>query len=1015
MSGRVRSLLLALVMVLSVVAGAGAGVTVTAATQSAAPSDMVGVPSANVQDERPGDARGTLGPADLRPQASQHADTTEVSIVTESQASAVVNGKELPEVAASNVCSNGQGNSAIDCSTDTSAALVISDDTHHEGRQVAVRAEPLRNELGHAPSFITVRNAETGEEWQTPVSQEDGWYIIDVEHFSSNTVSFSGEVSHSFSPASDGSGTQYELSDLDAANNFTIDAEGVVSEEWENQSASGASLSSSTDFDLYGDMAPVGPGGGSPVLSVTANTGLETYNPVDDEGDGNLENGGPGVGSHDSGTFPGWDAKVVPSTSGSLQDLQFNVVSTTGNHYDFSVPIYLTEEGPDDDHSEGTQIGTWDPSWSTGSQSVSLSENPTLEEGKTYTISVGDTSSGTNDNDNVRVGVDESATSTWLVDGDSTESSYVDQQLTLQTSVESLSASTDDGGSASFGDLSDGETASETIDLSTGSTGLDWSGSGGGTIDYSLSVQERTSTPDFGVEVNGNWANSSALGSGETASLTTDESWLQEGTNTVDVSIDDSGLSNEAPDPKVALDYSHDALDKRTTTYASDQWVDRYNVTRQYASDRDAASMTIPFDNTVYTLNSLEYRIDEGTWYDVDDADYQLNGNDLEVDLASVYGGTIPANTQLDLRTDASKVDPVDVTIEVLNATDAGSTLDSKIAVDAAGENPRIEVGGTDGGSFAHYVFDATWNSDEYSVIDSDGSQQLHIPGTSAGNTFRVTHADTEVVPSSGDVEVSVESAGAQPVFDVAPGPNGENTDVDFTHHRTTSGIEYVLNSITNGIAHDSATAQSPVTLEDDDSKETLEIIEEDGSSTPVPPGADSGSTGIGQFEVPDPGPNWPLIILAVSLALAALAIVQVRTGMNPITSTASSVGDAGSMLAGRPRALAVVLVLGFAAALYTGVINVGDAVLVPLTVAGVAVGAFVGLQRMDRFSMPIYGLIVGVAAFATLAATGQLASIVDALGPMVFIVLIGLLYLGYQYIQNRGQDQQINFNLRSE
>lgn len=1000
MSERVRSVVLALLMVFSIFAGVG--MTTTTAAQSSAPSDMVGIPSSNVQDDRPSHAQGSLAPADLRPQTSKHADTTELSIVTESQASAVVHGKSLPEVAGESVCKNGNsGNPKIEC--DTTAALVISDETHHEGRQVAIRAASLREEIGHEPSFITVRNSETGEEWRTPVEEQDGWYVVDVKHFSSNAVSFTGEITQSFDPASDGSSAQYELSDLDAADNFTIGATGVLSEEWDNESQNGIDPDGGQmSISPAGNLDPSGPSGGDPELTVTSGGGYT------------MDENSTWEGSHAYNTdLTSSDNEFevrIEDPPDSISEVKWAArsagVSGTPGTYDVRI-----SDGPPDQSISGTVVASDVDGSLTGNISRDVDFDPSGSTAHIEFDATGDWSDGsmefTADAD-----ADGGSENSWQYrSGDGWESSNSPWDVGVyQTPATGVSA-----GSENLGDFVGGETKTTPIDISTIDDSIDFTGSGA-PLDASLDMRERTETPPFGVEVNGNWENETlGLSDGESTSLSTDTTWLKGGINRVNVSVGDGSLSSDAPAPKVGIQYSHDATDKKTVTYNSDRWVDRYNISHTYASDRNDAHLSIPFENTVYTLNSLEYRIDGGTWSSVADSDYQLSGNDLDVDLDALNGGSVPAGTEIDVRTHGSKVDPKNMSIEVANATDTGTKLDSLIEITSAGTDPRIEVGGTQDSSFAHYTFDETWNADTHSVFGPDGNQELNLPGASAGNSFRVTYADTEVSPSSGDVEVSVESAGAEPTFDVAPGPNGKDTDVTFTHHRTTSGAEYVLNSVTDGIAHDSETAQSPVTLQDDDSEETLEIVKESGSSSTGDGGDGSGPFQVGQYEVPNPGPNWPLIILAVSLALAALAIVQWRTGMNPLTSTASSATDAGSMLADRPQALAVILVVGAALAMYTGVIELGDAVLAPLAVAGVAVGAYVGLKRMGRFSMPVYISIVAVTAFATLSATGQLSAVVDALGPLAFVLIGGLLYLAYQYMQQRGEDKQINFNLRSE
>ena len=154
--------------------------------------------------------------------------------------------------------------------------------------------------------------------------------------------------------------------------------------------------------------------------------------------------------------------------------------------------------------------------------------------------------------------------------------------------------------------------------------------------------------------------------------------------------------------------------------------------------------------------------------------------------------------------------------------------------------------------------------------------------------------------------------------------------------------------------------------------------------------------------------------IAALAIALGLLAVVQVRTGRSPITAAAGGIRDAGSLLAARPRALAVLLVVGFGGSIFLGIVQVPESVFVVLVVAAVAVLSYVGLQRMDRFSMPVYGLVVAVSAFAALTATGQLSAIFDALGTSGSAILVmGLVFLAWRALKASGQpDEVVNFDL---
>ena len=211
MRSRVASVLLALVIVTSVLAGA----TGPALAQS---SGYVGIPDSNITEDLPSGSVVDLAPADLEGSvmASDHADSLQVVITTPERASDYVNGSQV-----------GGGD----------VALVFKDDSEHEGRTVAVPSDAIRQAVGHLPNVVHGVH-EDGSEWTSQVRAENGLLYFEIPKFSSNSVTFSGTIEITATPATDGSQFNYELSGTDSVSDPVVNLTGVTNTQWNNQSFS---------------------------------------------------------------------------------------------------------------------------------------------------------------------------------------------------------------------------------------------------------------------------------------------------------------------------------------------------------------------------------------------------------------------------------------------------------------------------------------------------------------------------------------------------------------------------------------------------------------------------------------------------------------------------------------------------------------------------------------------------------------------------------------------------------
>ncbi|MFC6785420.1 hypothetical protein ACFQFH_05685 [Halobaculum halobium] len=600
--------------------------------------------------------------------------------------------------------------------------------------------------------------------------------------------------------------------------------------------------------------------------------------------------------------------------------------------------------------------------------------------------------------------------------------------------TENPSVDVDNDGTAEAtytGTLGPSESVTKAVNLSTSTSSVDVSTSSSTTVDVTVSFKERTGTDGAVLVVNGNETlPTGTLADGEQANATLSTDVLREGSNDVRVELADGFLSTDAPEMQVGLVYSHDTLDRKTVVYSAEKWSERYNVSKTFASERAEASMNITFEQNVVEIRTVEYRVNEsGSWTALGPDYYTLDGNDISVDLDDAYGGEIPANTTIEVRTNGSRVQTNGMQISVTEATTTGDTLDSEISVDTVttGEPSWIGVGPTSDGSRVHYSYDESYGSaSDYTVIEANGDQQLHLPNAEPGDTLRVTHLPVSASPAKGDVKLTVEDSGGDPEIGVYPGPDGEGDAVEFGYYDTTDGTKYLLYSETSGIVRDSATANSPVFLTDDDSKELLVIRTENTSTSSTDDSSsDSGPfVPAGQFgEESNGGVSLGMLALigVPLLGLAGAVVVYRRRGGDTTEDAstpvrvASTVGRAVSTgvrtLSGEPRVVAALSVLGGIALVLTGAVSLPPGTGLLLVIAGLPLVTFLVLRRLDSWSPLVFGTVSTVAVVLGLQLLGAdpVGQVLDALGPGVLILALGLLVLAYQGIQAARAPEEVN------
>ncbi|QCJ47252.1 hypothetical protein [Haloprofundus sp. MHR1] len=494
--------------------------------------------------------------------------------------------------------------------------------------------------------------------------------------------------------------------------------------------------------------------------------------------------------------------------------------SATGGELDFALDkddVTATENPSIDVDDDGSTEATY---------------NGVLRDGETGTETFSGLSTGTN-----TVGWELEAGSTdWRIDYDRVEH------------TENPSVDLDGDGNADaehLGTLEPGETARyELAGLSTGASTLDVSTTSQTETNVAVLLEERNPTVDPVVTINNETlSHGGTLADGESVPLAGESSWLTEGENVVEVSVGNESTASSGPSSRTNLEYSHSAASNQSVDYEAEHWAEKYNVSKTWGTDREDATLTVPFSSSrVIQIDQLEVQRNGGEWSTLDSTEYDLEGTTLTVQLGDVAEGD-----ETRVRASGAKVRTVNGDIRVLEPTLVGSDLQTKFeVVDRDDETMHIEVGGTLDGSRTHYLSNQSWSDGTaYTRFEPGQKTELHLPGADIGSTATVETAPLEAEPSNGDVEVvwRDDATNARPKFDVRPG--GVTGDkVSFTFTNAVSGDEYDLYSETNGIVYDSATANSPVTLENDDSEETLIIMSEATESS-----NDGNATGGGFYD----------------------------------------------------------------------------------------------------------------------------------------------------------------------
>ncbi|PSQ51608.1 hypothetical protein BRD20_10140 [Halobacteriales archaeon SW_8_65_20] len=568
--------------------------------------------------------------------------------------------------------------------------------------------------------------------------------------------------------------------------------------------------------------------------------------------------------------------------------------------------------------------------------------------------------------------------------------------------------------------LEPGETATTALNgaLSTTTSSLDVQ-TASATVGVAAQFREVARTDGLTLSVNGNTvSHTGTIGDGETVALDVNESWLQPGVNTVDVSL--ATLSTDAPTSEVNLDYSHTLSDRVSVTYDGEAFSERYNITRSYASEQQNATLTIPHAGNVLSIRDLDYRIDGGGWQAIPQETATLDGTTLRIDVSALAGEPIPESTTIDVRSTASKVQVDGGSISVLQSTAIGFDLDSRIRLESWSDEASISLGATPQGSLVHYADEESYSAeDDYASIDSDGAQRLYLPTAVAGSEMTIKNLPVEVIAETNTVELRVpDSSNATNIGLVV---SGGPVIGDAWTARYVGGTEGTYYGIVGENGDRLARSQAPdvMTVSRDD----VGLVFVEGTQ---PPSEDEpAGAGAALFSTVG-GPTFlPLLVIFGAIGMIGVAgrrpeqsretVAGLADGLGglvamvpvvgeavagPIEGLVTSLGNASISIGESEVAVGGIAVIAAVAAEQANLYSVGPQTAAIGATATVAVGSFIALQRTDSFSLQVWGTIVGattLVALQTLGQTDLISAVVDS--DAFLLIALGAAVLAWRAI----------------
>ena len=485
-------------------------------------------------------------------------------------------GAEAPDPPKEVRASAGSQTMAVETAVvDGEPAIVLDDERTPDGRWVSIETSWLNEHVGEVPEVAYVDH-ESGTEYAAPLQVRGESAAFYVREFSTNTVTFDGEVRLSGAGAGDGTEYQYELGSTEDVDDLSINLTGLSNTQTVSDSGTGAASNSVS--------------GNQPTeAQISADFDNKEISTVNSGGGPDTSNYGTGTWELDTLNLP--DSDVI--TKAEI-DVQY-----TDQTYDLIFYI-------DGQRFGGTEYNTNSPTF-TGEI-----DNPNPGGSVTATLEAVEVYGGygdgfVKDNNDVKV----------------TGETTIDSGATFSSGSSSVSLDSNSNSKTITLDPSDGYSVSQDADKP-----FTWE------LDYTA----ETVTTDPAVEVNGETIGvDGMLAEGETVALDANVSWLREGTNRVNVS---TTSPSSGPASLVGLEYSHGAETTTSATVEETTWSQTTNVSNTWPSARSNATATLPMNDRVVDVRNVEVRENGTTWEPVAESDSTLNGTDLTIELGDVAEGS---------------------------------------------------------------------------------------------------------------------------------------------------------------------------------------------------------------------------------------------------------------------------------------------------------------------------------------------------------------------------------------
>jgi hypothetical protein len=928
-------------------------------------------------------------------------------------------------------------------------ALNLTDDRTHDGRWVSVPTEWFNRTQGGVPSVARIAHEENGTYTEAIQVRGDSAAFY-VRGFSTNTVTFGGDLVIRDRPAVNGTRHTYQLDSRDLVNDLSINVTGVSNKE---------TLSASSV--LYdGESIPINVGGNSPPegtnVTFTGSTTTATATASDTGGDpieipikqdvSYIQNTTVSTGSFAVSTTESYSGSQIDIPKGESRTRTFNgpggVITRLQlyNHYQYAsideAKVYV----------DGTYMGSL--SWQSGEEGYKSVYSSGIEVGTTFDVTLEYTDgsddelywgrnedpvkaeySGTNSitfsspSDSATISSGNSESSLNYEPGDSISVSIdgagagysADWVEAIKTQSPSVTV---DGETASYtGTLSDGETVTKTINLSQRSQVANVSTVG--KVGTNLSWEEVSITQDPVVEVNGKSASyNGTLAEGETVDIGGSVSWLQDGQNNVTVYVDDGSYAGDGPEPQVDIEFRHDLESPRTVDYESEALSERYNISKTYTTPRANATLTIPHARTVLSMRALDYRLNEtGSWSSVPQSAANLSGTTLDVDVSALAGDPVPEGTTVEVRSTGSRVDAYDSEISVVRATPVGFDMNSRVRLDSWNSGSYLEVGETPQGGLVYYAENETYAAEnDYVELYSNGDQRFYAPNASSGSEVTLNTLSARVSPERNSMRVRVpESVNATNTeFVIEPASVvGDSWTAEYV-----AGTDGQWYAVVDGSGEELGAAEKPdpITVDRDD----VGLVSIEPTD---PPSQSTDSVGGGIFATATTGNLPSLIVLFGSVAMLFVAGTRPASSRDAVESVAAGVGglfgrvprvgdtlgsavesglsSAGSGLVtvGENRLLTGAIGAAVAvAAAEAGLFSIGSEAGAIIAVGGIAVGSLFLLRQADEFTAARWIAIVSIAGVVALQGLGEGDLLTEFVNSDAF--LIAVLIGGYALIQ---------------